>query len=123
MNLIEQLGGYEKAKRELELKEQNSIFQCCASVTDDMIRSAMLEYRRQHNIFEVGDKVVFRECLGIGGASDAIDLMTVKSIDAFGVRMTNSLCPWAIQIRHATDAEIKAGKRLEVTNENISNHN
>ena len=75
---------------------------------------ANLEYRRQHNIFEVGDKVVFRECSGIGGASDAIDLMTVKSIDAFGVRMTNSLCPWAIQIRHATDEEIKAGKRLEV---------
>ena len=75
---------------------------------------ANLEYRRQHNIFEVEDKVVFRECSGIGGASDAIDLMTVKSIDAFGVRMTNSLCPWAIQIRHATDEEIKAGKRLEV---------
>ena len=75
---------------------------------------AALENRRQHNIFEVGDKVVFRECSGIGGASDAIDLMTVKSIDAFGVRMTNSLCPWAIQIRHATDAEIKVGRRLEV---------
>ena len=73
---------------------------------------ANLEYRRQHNIFEAGDKVVFRECSGIGGASDAIDLMTVKSIDAFGVRMTNSLCPWAIQIRHATDEEIKAGRRL-----------
>ena len=75
---------------------------------------AALEHRRQHNIFEAGDKVVFRECSGIGGASDAIDLMTVKSIDAFGVRMTNSLCPWAIQIRHATDEEIKADKRLEV---------
>ena len=75
---------------------------------------AALENRRQHKIFEVGDKVVFREYSGIGGASDAIDLMTVKSIDAFGVRMTNSLCPWAIQIRHATDAEIKADKRLEV---------
>ena len=37
---------------------------------------AALEHRRQHNIFEVGDKVVFRECSGIGGASDAIDLMT-----------------------------------------------
>ncbi|TCB71614.1 hypothetical protein E0H88_04110 [Acinetobacter sp. ANC 4216] len=114
MNLIEKLGGYGKAKRELELKEQNSVLQCCSAVTAEMIRDALLEYRRQHNIFEVGDKVVFRECSGIGGASDAIDLMTVKSIDAFGVRMTNSLCPWAIQIRHATDAEITAGKRLEV---------
>ena len=118
MNLIERLGGYEKSKRELELKEEDSVFQCCNAITSDMIRNALLEYRRQHNIFEVGDKVVFRECSGIGGASDAIDLMTVKSIDAFGVRMTNSLCPWAIQIRHATDEEIKAGKRLEVKSEN-----
>ena len=108
MNLIERLGGYENAKE--RGKREN--------VLDDhdfnYIQKALLQHRRQHNIFEVGDKVVFRECSGIGGASDAIDLMAVKSIDAFGVRMTNSLCPWAIQIRHATDEEIKAGKRLEV---------
>ena len=111
MNLIEQLGGYERAKHEFEMiKEMKPIYPGEIETNDRLL----LEYRRQHNIFEVGDKVVFRECSGIGGASDAIDLMTVKSIDAFGVRMTNSLCPWAIQIRHATDEEIKAGKRLEV---------
>ena len=122
MNLIEQLGGYEKAsedfkKLHLNLKEQqkrNKVFMDAF----DALKTELLEYRRQHNIFEVGDKVVFRECSGIGGASDAIDLMTVKSIDAFGVRMTNSLCPWAIQIRHATDAEIKVGRRLEVNDGN-----
>ena len=103
--LIENLGGYESAK--YKLRDNGSLHA-------ERLKKALLEYRRQHNIFEVGDKVVFRECSGIGGASDAIDLMTVKSIDAFGVRMTNSLCPWAIQIRHATDEEIKAGKRLEV---------
>ena len=103
MNLIEQLGGYEAAKNQAKDKSIGFLVD---------INNELLEYRRQHNIFEVGDKVVFRECSGIGGASDAIDLMTVKSIDAFGVRMTNSLCPWAIQIRHATDEEIKAGKRL-----------
>ena len=111
MNLIEQLGGYERAKHEFEMiKEMKPIYPGEIETNDRLL----LEYRRQHNIFEVGDKVVFRECSGIGGASDAIDLMTVKSIDAFGVRMTNSLCPWAIQIRHATDEEIKADKRLEV---------
>ena len=111
MNLIERLGGYERAKHEFEMiKEMKPIYPGEIETNDRLL----LEYRRQHNIFEVGDKVVFRECSGIGGASDAIDLMTVKSIDAFGVRMTNSLCPWAIQIRHATDEEIKAGKRLEV---------
>ena len=107
MNLIEQLGGYEETKKHLD--------SCwCDDDNRAYLLEKLLEYRRQHNIFEVGDKVVFRECSGIGGASDAIDLMAVKSIDAFGVRMTNSLCPWAIQIRHATDEEIKAGKRLEV---------
>ncbi len=55
MNLIEQLGGYGEAKRELELKEQNSVLQCCSAVTAEMIRDALLEYRRQHNIFEVGN--------------------------------------------------------------------
>lgn len=115
MNLIEQLGGYERAKHEFEMiKEMKPIYPGEIETNDRLL----LEYRRQHKIFEVGDKVVFRECSGIGGASDAIDLMTVKSIDAFGVRMTNSLCPWAIQIRHATDEEIKAGKRLEVKSEN-----
>ena len=111
MNLIAQLGWYERAKHEFEMiKEMKPIYPGEIETNNRLL----LEYRRQHNIFEVGDKVVFRECSGIGGASDAIDLMTVKSIDAFGVRMTNSLCPWAIQIRHATDEEIKAGKRLGV---------
>ena len=121
MNLIEQLGGYERAKDGLHrLKLEKKDLLTCGDlvVVESEIDAALIEYRRQHNIFEVGDKVVFRECSGIGGASDAIDLMTVKSIDAFGVRMTNSLCPWAIQIRHATDEEIKAGKRLEVKSEN-----
>ena len=127
MNLIEQLGGYEAAKGLFNLYEYSISFKYYKVFKGDFesagyidvfipdLQKALLEYRRQHNIFVVGDKVVFRECSGIGGASDAIDLMTVKSIDAFGVRMTNSLCPWAIQIRHATDAEIKAGKRLEVS--------
>ena len=134
MNLIEQLGGYEKAKEIVfdplhpqmthvsndgrhwvneefaHIPEINEQMQGMIKISD--IRHSLLEHRRQHKIFEVGDKVVFRECSGIGGASDAIDLMTVKSIDAFGVRMTNSLCPWAIQIRHATPEEIKAGRRL-----------
>ena len=115
MNLIEQLGGYERAKDGLHrLKLEKKDLLTCGDlvVVESEIDAALIEYRRQHNIFEVGDKVVFRDCSGIGGASDAIDLMTVKSIDAFGVRMTNSLCPWAIQIRHATEEEIEAGCRL-----------
>ena len=96
MNLIEQLGGYEKAKRELELKEQNSILQCCASVTDDMIRSAMLEYRRQHNTFEIGDLYVFTE----------------KYSKQSVIHKVDSLNSGKGCIRHATPEEIKAGRRL-----------
>ena len=102
--LIKELGGYDAAKAHYD--------EFSKKIAYPQLRDALLEHRREHNIFEVRDKVVFRECSGIGGASDAIDLMTVKSIDAFGVRMTNSLCPWAIQIRHATDEEIQAGHRL-----------
>ena len=96
MNLIEKLGGYEKAKRELELKEQNSVLQCCASVTDDMIRSAMLEYRRQHNIFEIGDLYVFTE----------------KYSKQSVIHRVDSLNSGKGCIRHATPEEIKAGRRL-----------
>ena len=58
MSLIEQLGGYEKASRELGLKEKNSVLQCCIAVTAEMIREALLKHRREHNIFEV-----FLSCL------------------------------------------------------------
>lgn len=111
-DLIERYG-YERAVRELKAMDDRAIWMIssCLKYREE-VRKECLDYRREHNIFEVGDKVVFKECSGIGGASDAIDLMTVKSIDAFGVRMTNSLCPWAIQIRHATDEEIQAGHRL-----------
>jgi hypothetical protein len=100
MNLIEQLGGYEKAKRELELKEQDSILQCCIAVTAEMIRDALLEYRRQHNIFEVGDSIVL---MHTNYRSDVFALTkSFKEIyDEKG-----------IVYRHATPEEIKAGKQL-----------
>ena len=63
---------------------------------------AALENRRQHNIFEVGDKVVL---LHTNYRSDVLALTkSFKEIyDEKG-----------IVYRHATDEEIKAGKRLEV---------
>ncbi len=102
MNLIEQLGGYEKAKRELELKEQDSVLQCCIAVTAEMICEALLEYRREHKMYEVGDKYVMLKLWHD-------DLMTVEDGEMDE--------PWWNEriIRHATDAEIKAGKRLEVS--------
>ena len=110
MNLIERLGGYEKAKRELELKEQNSVLQCCSAVTAEMIRDALLEYRRQHNIYEAGDLVVMADA----DDYDTIFKVIGKPKRLYHLQGSDDLFYGRLdfQIRHATDAEIKAGKRL-----------
>lgn len=84
MNLIEQLGGYEKAK---------VILQAVGHEHDAML----LEYRRQHNIFEVGDAMI------IPSRGNGIFYFNALFSDSD-----------IAEARHATDAEIKAGKRLEV---------
>lgn len=55
MKLIEQLGGYEAAKKFLDESNGSAwsgIFYM------PKLKQSLLEHRRQHNIFEVGDKVV-----------------------------------------------------------------
>ena len=108
-DLIEKLGGYEKAKRELELKEQNSVLQCCITVTAEMIRDALLDYRRQHNIFEVGDKVVYVDDFMPNSVSVVSEVN-----DRVWLNDNNAVCIKEM-IKHAEDEEIKAGKRLEVS--------
>ena len=103
MNLIEKLGGYEKAKRELELKEQDSVLQCCIAVTAEMIRDALLEYRRQHTIFEVGDKVVVK-AHPFWPEDYVIHTVEQEHIGKW------YMSAW----RHAEPEELEAGKRLEV---------
>ncbi|TNX93640.1 hypothetical protein [Acinetobacter radioresistens] len=107
MNLIEQLGGYEAAKKKANDKGIGFL-----------LSKELLEYRRQHNIFEVGDKVV--------EITDypSNDVLTVKSIfdkllvcesDDFNASyvLSNKYKPY-FYVRRATDEEIEAGKRLEV---------
>ena len=108
MNLIEQLGGYERAKHEFEMiKEMKPIYPGEIETNDRLL----LEYRRQHNIFEVGDKVVFKEkhneVFSYSHYSEGLDLHFFESEFNYGHMDIN-------KVRHATDAEIKAGKRLEV---------
>jgi hypothetical protein len=95
MNLIEQLGGYENARF--------LVYNCgdldyIDDFTTDDIRKALLQYRREHNIFEVGDKVAFTTLDSGSDISEYED--------------------WFIDfhdcIRHATPEEIQAGRRLEV---------
>lgn len=63
---------------------------------------AALEYRRQHNIFEAGDWII------IDSYKPEYQFYQITK-DDIGSHWIN-----LVEFRHATDAEIKAGKRLEV---------
>lgn len=106
MKLIEQLGGYETLKREYE-ETLPLIQKGYKSKSMEVIRLALLEYRRQHNIYEGSDKIVF--------VDDFMhdELMVVAWTRKGEVWMDEGAkrCTDLSMIRHATDAEIKAGKR------------
>ena len=117
MNLIEQLGGYERAKHEFEMiKEMKPIYPGEIETNDRLL----LEYRRQHNIFEVGDKVVYytlpHERLFYVKAVLNGSIVVHECLDELSARCFSEFNPYD-DIRHATDAEIKAGKRLGVDSE------
>ena len=87
MNLIEQLGGYELVKK---------MWQDGGSLQGTQLAFELLEYRRANNIFEIGDLYVFTE----------------KYSKQSVIHKVDSLNSGKGCIRHATDAEIKAGRRL-----------
>lgn len=94
MNLIEQLGGYEKAK---------VILQGVGHEHDDLL----LVYRRENNIFEVGDKVVFTDDF----MHD--EIMTTSNVNDAEIYMDDdSKRAISVMVRHATPEEIQAGRRL-----------
>ena len=120
MNLIERLGGYERAKDGLHrLKLEKKDLLTCGDlvVVESEIDAALLQYRRQHNIFEVGDKVVL-----ISNSDDDIFEYTEysKNLDLHFFESKNNYGHASLSnIRHATDAEIKAGKRLDGLKEDV----
>lgn len=76
-----------------------------------------LENRRQNNIFEVGDLAAYRtlpyerlfSVRYVGGD----EIVIYELWDEMGAKTFTEMHPYS-DIRHATDAEIEAGKRLEV---------
>jgi len=108
VNLIEQLGGYEKTKDHRDyLIDFGNEFNRPNKYEVNKINNALLEYRRQHNIFEVGDKLVVKA--HPFWPEDYV-ILTVEQ---------EHIGKWYMSAwRHATDEEIKAGKRLEVKSEN-----
>ena len=115
MNLIEQLSGYDKAsedfkKLHLNLKEQqksNKIFMDAF----DALKTELLEYRRQHNIFEAGDFIVYGSITALFVVEQEGTPMLLRHSRTGRIFRK----PVGGNMRHANDAEIKAGKRLEVS--------
>lgn len=123
MNLIEKYGSYDAAKakqQELSKIAADPQLLLVGKIIKEIgeIEIALLEYRRQHNIFESEDKIVVKNDCLIDFADLTLNLkvltvlmMTdegfIRSIEAAGL-FKSSL------VRHATEEEIKAGKRLEV---------
>ena len=100
MNLIEQLGGYEYL---------NGFYKRAVAhgFTLTEIKDALLQYRRQHNIFEVGDKVVVK-AHPFWPEDYVIHTVEQEHIGKW------YMSAW----RHAEPEELEAGKRLEVKSEN-----
>ena len=103
MNLIEQLGGYEKAKGCLE-KYPFKIYSCKDTLDKISLSNALLQYRRENNIFEVGDYIV-----------DTVSNQFFKIIKVDGCDLLVEQRFWVNSLyqRHATDKEIAQGYRDE----------
>lgn len=93
MNLIEQLGGYEKAKIRLGSCDITLAYY-------QELDRQLLEYRRQHSIFEVGDLIV----LCYTNYRDDVFELTAMLQETYDEK--------GIAYRHATPKEIHAGRRL-----------
>lgn len=108
MNLIEKCGGYDKAKQMYES-------QLKAGLAPYGYEESLLQHRREHNIYEVGDLVV-----GLTSETDGIFKIKTtsnklkrngeKSYAVTFVGKEGLLV--GLQYRHATPEEIEAGHRL-----------
>ena len=103
-DLIEHFGGYEKCK---DIVNQPLVD---FAMNAQALREAMLEYRREHGIFEVGDKVVSR-CADKETRIFKYETEIGKNII---VKCKKGLvyCYPKKWFAHATPEEIAAGHRL-----------
>lgn len=125
--LIEQLGGYEKMSKYVKdtlADLENDVpydtncyqFETGISFKFGQLQNALLAYRRANNIFEVGDKVVRYkdadkyiltiERITVCKHDSRMTIIDFNYPDGFG---------WirAFRLKHATDEEIKANRRLD----------
>ena len=109
MNIFEKYGGYEAVKQ-AAVNYKNS----GDRVTAAGLELQCLEYRRQHNIFEVGDYFCYESKYLSNDPLDGDAYKKLNQLDSIDFE-----CGWVESalkrggiIRHATPEEIKAGKRL-----------
>lgn len=116
INLIEYYGGYDQAKEVLSEAKKGIdpiVYVNGEEVLIDFLTDQMLEYRRQNKIYQSCDKVVY-----VDGINDN-DVYTVKENHGNFVVGDNggNRGFWTLfieEIRHATDAEIEANRRLDL---------
>ena len=103
---INELGGYEVAK-----KKNTSWLLNHGENWRNVKDATLLEYRRQHNIFEPDDYIIHDGELKVF----AMWSSAVEGCAYIGYAYAeNGEMAHKDEFRHATDEEIKAGKRLEV---------
>lgn len=110
MNLIEQLGGYDEARKcatvlseKLTEKQKNNVVFMDAF---NALNDELLEHRRANNIFEVGDLVTHSIFWGL------FEVIKTEKHHVLGVMPTGYETRLSTQlVRHATPQEIEAGYR------------
>lgn len=125
MSLIDELGGYDCAKAEYEdpKYEDDELYTIKATGTrffKHNLGEELLEYRRQNNIFEVGDlatHLTTRAILRVVSAEDSNKHYRFIKVEALNPKNDGSVSDcfnslW-FQLKHATDEEIKVGRRLD----------
>ncbi len=116
MNLIEKYGSYDAAKakqQELSKIAADPQLLLVGKIIKEIgeIEIALLEYRRQHNIFEPDDYIIHDGELKVF----AMWSSAVEGCAYIGYAYAeNGEMAHKDEFRHATGEEIKAGKRLEV---------
>ena len=121
--MIEQLGGYEKMSKyvkdtladlENDVPYDTNCYQFETEICFQFgqLQKALLEYRRAHNIFEVGDQIAYLpKC-----APEHNDIYEVREVhQSWCLVVLEDMDHRAIytNIRHTTDAEREANRRLD----------
>jgi hypothetical protein len=103
MSLIDRLGGYDVVKAKYQTLGDSDVITIgpFSVPAKPFLEAELLEYRREHNMYEVGDKYVMLKLWHD-------DLMTVVDRDL------EEPCWNPRIIRHADDAEIEANRRLDL---------